>query len=37
MSTSTHPRADTVSRLYRTRWFMPSFSLFLGAVMLGAF
>ena len=37
MSTSTHPRDDTVSRLYRTRWFMPSFSLFLGLVMLGAF
>ena len=37
MSTSTHPRDDTVSRLYRTRWFMPSFSLFLGGVMLGAF
>ena len=26
-----------MSRLYRTRWFMPAFSLFLGAVMLGAF
>jgi hypothetical protein len=26
-----------VSRLYRTRWFMPSFSLLLGLVMLGAF
>jgi hypothetical protein len=37
MSTSTHPRDDTVSRLYRTRWFMPSFSLFLGLVMLAAF
>ena len=37
MSTRTHQRDDTVSRLYRTRWFMPSFSLLLGAVMLGAF
>jgi hypothetical protein len=26
-----------MNRLYRTRWFMPSFSLFLGALMLGAF
>jgi len=26
-----------MSRLYRTRWFMPGFSLFLGALMLGAF
>jgi hypothetical protein len=26
-----------MSRLYRTRWFMPSFALFLGLVMLGAF
>ena len=30
MSTTTHPRADPMSRLYRTRWFMPAFSLFLG-------
>ena len=37
MSTSTHPRPDTVKRLYRTRWFMPSFALFIGVVMLGAF
>jgi hypothetical protein len=25
-----------MSRLYRTRWFMPAFSLLLGALMLGA-
>lgn len=31
MST-THDRGDAMSRLYRTRWFMPAFSLFLGAV-----
>jgi hypothetical protein len=37
MSTRTHQRDDAVSRRYRTRWFMPSFSLLLGAVMLGAF
>jgi hypothetical protein len=37
MSTTTHHRGDAMSRLYRTRWFMPAFSLFLGALMLGAF
>ena len=37
MSTTSHRRGDAVSRLYRTRWFMPSFALFLGLVMLGAF
>jgi hypothetical protein len=38
MSTTTTPRDDTtVSRLYRTRWFMPAFALFLGALMVGAF
>ena len=37
MSTSTRTRADTVNRLYRTRWFVPSFALFLGFVMLAAF
>ena len=37
MSTATHGRGDAMSRLYRTRWFMPSFSVFLGLVMLGAF
>ena len=37
MSTATHGRGDAMSRLYRTRWFMPSFALFLGLVMLGAF
>ena len=26
-----------MGRLYKTRWFMPSFALFLGLVMLGAF
>jgi len=26
-----------MSRLYRTRWFMPAFSLFLGALIFGAF
>jgi hypothetical protein len=26
-----------MSRLYRTRWFLPAFCLFLGALMLGAF
>lgn len=30
MSTTTHQRGDAMSRLYRTRWFMPAFSLFLG-------
>jgi hypothetical protein len=37
MSTATNARGDAMSRLYRTRWFMPSFALFLGLVMLGAF
>jgi hypothetical protein len=37
MSTATPPRGDAMRRLYKTRWFMPSFSLFLGLVMLGAF
>ena len=35
MSTTTHNRDDNVSRLYRTRWFMPAFALFIGG--LGAF
>ena len=26
-----------MTRLYKTRWFMPSFALFIGLVMLGAF
>jgi hypothetical protein len=26
-----------MNRLYKTRWFMPSFALFIGVVMLGAF
>ena len=26
-----------MNRLYKTRWFMPSFALFIGLVMLGAF
>ena len=37
MSTTASPRGDAMSRLYRTRWFMPGFSLFLGALILGAF
>ena len=37
MSTMTPRRGDAVSRLYKTRWFMPSFALFIGLVMLGAF
>ena len=37
MSTTTHKRDDNVNRIQRTRWFMPAFSLFLGALMLVAF
>ena len=37
MSTTTRKRDDTVNRLHRTRWFMPTFSLFLGVLMLIAF
>ncbi len=37
MSTTTPNRTDPVSRLHRTRWFMPAFSLFLGALMFVAF
>jgi hypothetical protein len=37
MSTTTHSRGSGMSRLHKTRWFMPSFALFLGLVMLGAF
>ena len=37
MSTMTPRRGDAVSRLYKTRWFMPSFALFIGLVMLAAF
>ena len=37
MSTTTPNRTDPMSRLYRTRWFMPAFSLFLGALMFVAF
>ena len=37
MSTTTPNRPDPMSRLYRTRWFMPAFSLFLGALMFVAF
>jgi hypothetical protein len=36
MSTTTPKRTDPVNRLYRTRWFMPVFSLVLGAVMFVA-
>jgi hypothetical protein len=37
MSTTTNSRDDAVKRLYRTRWFMPAFSLFLGALICGAY
>ena len=37
MSTTTPKRPDPMNRLYRTRWFMPAFSLFLGALMFVAF
>ena len=37
MSTTTPNRPDPMSRLYRTRWFMPAFSLFLGVLMFVAF
>ena len=37
MSTTTPKRSDPMNRLYRTRWFMPAFSLFLGALMFVAF
>jgi hypothetical protein len=37
MSTTTHNRGDTMSRLYRKRWFMPAFALFLGVLFLIAF
>jgi hypothetical protein len=37
MSTTTPDQPDRVSRLYRTRWFMPAFSLFLGLLILGAY
>ena len=37
MSTTTPNRPDPMSRLYRTRWFMPAFSVFLGALMFVAF
>jgi hypothetical protein len=37
MSTTTHSGDSAVSRLHKTRWFMPSFALFIGLVMLGAF
>jgi hypothetical protein len=36
MST-THTRGDAMSRLYRTRWFLPAFALLIGGLMLGAF
>ena len=37
MSTPTHARGSAMSRLYKTRWFMPSFALLIGLVMVGAF
>ena len=36
MSTTTPP-GDAMNRLYRTRWFMPAFSLFLGVLIFGAY
>ena len=37
MSTTTPGRLDRVNRLYRTRWFMPAFSLFLAAAIFVAY
>ena len=38
MSTTTQePRTDPMRRLYRTRWFMPAFALFLGVLIAGAY
>jgi hypothetical protein len=34
---TTTPRPDRMSRLYRTRWVMPAFSLFLGALIFTAY
>jgi hypothetical protein len=37
MSTTTPNRTDAMNRLYRTRWFMPAFSLFLAAAIFVAY
>jgi hypothetical protein len=37
MSTTTPTRTDPVNRLYRTRWFMPAFSVFLAAAIFVAY
>jgi hypothetical protein len=38
MSTTTaRNQPDPMSRLYRTRWFMPAFALFLGVLIFGAY
>ena len=37
MSTTTPNRTDPMNRLYRTRWFMPAFSLFLAAAIFVAY
>jgi hypothetical protein len=37
VSTTTPNRTDPMNRLYRTRWFMPAFSLFLAAAIFVAY
>src|SRR4051794_22680111 len=37
MSTTTDGRRDRMSRLYRTRWFMPGFCVLLAALIFAAF
>ena len=37
MSTTTPNRTDPMNRLYRTRWFIPAFALFLGVVIFAAY
>ena len=37
MSTTTPSRPDPMNRLYRTRWFMPAFALFLAAAIFVAY
>src|SRR4051794_29151479 len=36
MSTTTRGRPDRMSRLYRTRWFMPAFCVFLATLIFAA-
>jgi hypothetical protein len=36
MSTTTPNRTDPMNRLYRTRWFMPAFALFMAAAIFVA-